>query len=166
MLKSEPIGELVHQMKLVPNSKYKMIQLSTGDPSVFGNFDPPTEATEAVMKAITDGKANGYGVPDHGTVEARQAVAKYSKQFLKYEPEIGNIALANGASGALEFAICAIAKRGDNILLPRPGYSLYQILAESQGIKCKFYDLDPDQVSSEGYKLEWVRNLNILGLVS
>ena len=153
-------------MNLEPNSKYEMIRLSIGDPSVFGNFNPPTEAIEAVMKAITDGNANGYGDPTHGNEEARKAVAKYSKQFLKYEPEIENIALANGASGALEFAISAIAKRGDNILLPRPGFSVYQILAESQGIKCKFYDLDPDQVSRQGAKLGGVHNLNILGLVS
>ena len=54
-----------------------------------------------------------------GIPEARKALATYTKQFLGYEPDINDIALANGASGALEFAISAVADRGDTILLPR-----------------------------------------------
>ena len=49
--------------------------------------------------------------------------------------------LASGASGALDLAISVLANPGQNILVPRPGFSLYQTLAESLGIKIKHYDL-------------------------
>lgn len=89
---SNPIRDIVDQIKLEPNDDYNMIPLSIGDPSVFGNFNPPKEATEAVIRAVTDGNTNGYG-KSIGTTEARQAVAEYVKQFLLYTPEIENIAL-------------------------------------------------------------------------
>lgn len=115
---NNPIRKIVDQIKIIPHKDYEMIPLSIGDPSVFGNFDPPKQATDAVIEAINAGKSNGYG-PAVGTPKAREAVGDYIKQFLKYKPANKDIALANGASGALEFAISAIADRGDNILLPR-----------------------------------------------
>ena len=35
----------------------------------------------------------------------------------------------------------ALANPGQNILVPRPGFSLYKTLAESLGIEVKHYDL-------------------------
>ncbi|CBY34005.1 unnamed protein product [Oikopleura dioica] len=131
-------------MRVVPNEKYPMIPLSIGDPAVYGNFDPSPIAIQAVKDVLDNNKDNGYG-PAVGLPLARKAIAEYLKPFFSYEPDTNNISLANGASGALEFAITCIAERGDNILLPRPGFPLYSVLAEGQGIKCKYYDLDPNR---------------------
>lgn len=49
--------------------------------------------------------------------------------------------LASGCSGAIDLAICVLANRGQNILIPRPGFSLYRTLAESLGVECRDYDL-------------------------
>lgn len=140
---NNPIRKIIEQLNIVPHKDFEMIPLSIGDPSVFGNFDPPKEAIEAVTSCLNAGNSNGYS-PAIGTGEARRAVAKYMSQFFKYEPEIADIALANGASGALEFAISVIAERGDNILVARPGFPLYNVLAQGQGIDCKYYDLESD----------------------
>ena len=115
---NNPIRKIVDQIKIKPHEDYPMIALSIGDPSVYGNFEPPPEAIAAIEESIKCGKNNGYG-PSMGIPTARKAVADYMKQFFKYEIDINDIALASGASGALEFAISAIAERGDNILLPR-----------------------------------------------
>ena len=37
--------------------------------------------------------------------------------------------------------ITVLADAGENILVPRPGFPLYQTLAHSTGIRTKFYDL-------------------------
>ena len=55
-----------------------------------------------------------------------------------------DVVLTSGASGGLEIAIGAIADEGDNILLPCPGFSLYQTICENKGIEKQFYRLDPD----------------------
>ena len=64
-----------------------MIPLSIGDPSVFGNFPAPDEATNAVAEAVKNGKANGYA-PSMGTIAAREAISEYLKQFFGYAPNI------------------------------------------------------------------------------
>jgi len=53
-----------------------------------------------------------------GSIPAREAISKYLEPFYGYAPKIKEISLANGASGALEFAISALADRGQNILIP------------------------------------------------
>lgn len=53
--------------------------------------------------------------------------------------------LASACSGALEIAFAAIANEGDNILIPSPGFSLYQTLCDSKSITAKCYNLLPDK---------------------
>ncbi|KAJ3019051.1 hypothetical protein HKX48_002403 [Thoreauomyces humboldtii] len=49
-----------------------------------------------------------------------------------------------GCSDALNLCIGVLANEGQNILIPRPGFSLYETLASSKGIECRFYNLDID----------------------
>jgi tyrosine aminotransferase len=42
-------------------------------------------------------------------------------------------------------AIGVLADEGQNILVPMPGFSLYETLASSKGIECKFYKLLPQR---------------------
>ena len=59
-----------------------------------------------------------------------------------------DVIFASGCSGAIDLAISVLANPGQNILIPRPGFSLYRTLAESLGIECKDYNL---QVSSHRF---------------
>jgi len=52
-----------------------------------------------------------------------------------------DIILASGCSGAIDLAISVLTNRGQNILLPRPGFSLYRTLALSLGIEVRYYNL-------------------------
>ena len=49
--------------------------------------------------------------------------------------------LASGCSGAIEIALNALVDRGDNILIPRPGFSLYKCICGSRGIEGRSYKL-------------------------
>jgi tyrosine aminotransferase len=52
-----------------------------------------------------------------------------------------DIVLTSGCSGALDLCITCLANPGQNILIPRPGFSIYKTLAESLGIQVKHYSL-------------------------
>ena len=84
---------------------------------IFKIFDFQIPDSVNPEKAVMSEKADGYA-PSVGTVAAREAVSAYVEQFFKYKPKITDIALANGASGALEFAISSLAGAGQNILVP------------------------------------------------
>ncbi len=56
-----------------------------------------------------------------------------------------DVVLCSGCSCALDLCISALANAGDNILIPRPGFSLYSTLAVGLGIEVKEYDLIPEK---------------------
>lgn len=138
-----PIRDIVDTMKIVPNPELELIKLTVGDPTVFGNLPPSECYVEAFCESVKSGKHNGY-VPAHGSLEAREAVARYCSTP-KYVTSPEDVILASGCSGAIELAIDVLTDHGDNILVPRPGFSLYRCLGGSKGIETRSYKLIPEK---------------------
>ena len=55
-----PIRNVVETMTLTPNPTKKVISLSIGDPTVFGNLRPPKSIIDAVYEGLSSGNCNGY----------------------------------------------------------------------------------------------------------
>ncbi|XP_031345368.1 tyrosine aminotransferase [Photinus pyralis] len=138
------IRDIVDNLVLEPNPEKSLIALSIGDPTVYGNLEPPNEVVQAVLEAVTDGKYNGYG-PTVGTDESRKAVAKYLS-FDGVEYDFKDVILCSGCSSSLDLCITALAdsKRGHNIVIPKPGFTIYKTLAESFGVEVRNYNLLPE----------------------
>lgn len=134
------------------------ISLALGDPTA---YIPPcpviisamTEALQSSSGMTTAGYANACG-----TAEARYAIHKYhypntTLQRDDVEEDVNDIVrtspddviVANGASGGLELALTALLDEDSVLLVPRPGFPLYQVIAESHGARVVHYDLLPDQ---------------------
>ena len=122
-----PIRNILETMSITPNPDKKMISLSIGDPTVFGNLLPAKEVVDAVHQALDSQKCNGYG-PSTGSVEARAAVAKHIS-VPGGEVTEEDVILCSGCSCALDIAISTLADDGQNILVPRPGFPLYTTLS-------------------------------------
>ncbi|XP_078525813.1 tyrosine aminotransferase [Lissotriton helveticus] len=139
-----PIRALVDSMKLEPNPNKPMIFFSlTGDPTVFGNLPTDDEVTLAMKNAIDSGKYNGYA-PAVGYQSSRDVIAKfYSCPDAPLEAK--DVILTSGCSQAIELCLSVLANPGQNILIPRPGFSLYKTLALSMGIEVKLYNLLPEK---------------------
>ncbi|KAK2587924.1 hypothetical protein KPH14_004015 [Odynerus spinipes] len=138
-----PIRSIVENIVVEPNPNKPMIALSIGDPTTFGNLRPAKEVLEAVHESVTSQLYNGYG-PSTGFEKAREAVAEYSSsEFVKVEAK--DVILCSGCSCALDLCITALAREGQNILIPRPGFSIYRTLAEGLGIVVKSYELSPER---------------------
>jgi tyrosine aminotransferase len=125
---ANPIRRIVDQLNIPCNPDKKLIPLSIGDPSVFGNMSPAPEVQAAVTLQITShtqGGASRHGYPPStGYVFARAAVAeRFSTAASPLTAD--DVVLASGCSGALELVMSALADPGDNILVPEPGFSLY-----------------------------------------
>ncbi|XP_039358633.1 tyrosine aminotransferase isoform X2 [Mauremys reevesii] len=138
-----PIRAIVDTMKVEPNPNKPMISLSLGDPTVFGNLPTDDEVTQAVKEALDSGNYNGYA-PSVGYQSCRQVVAAYYS-CPEAPLEAQDVILTSGCSQAIELALAVLANPGQNILVPRPGFSLYKTLALSMGIEVKFYNLLPEK---------------------
>ncbi|CAK9798555.1 Tyrosine aminotransferase [Anthophora plagiata] len=137
-----PIRSIVESLVVEPNPAKSMISLSIGDPTTFGNLKPPKQVIEAVQGSLLSQAYNGYA-PSTGYQIAKEAVAEYSSsEFVKVDPK--DVILCSGCSCALDLCITALAREGQNILIPRPGFSIYRTLAEGLGINVKSYELRPE----------------------
>lgn len=157
-----PIRAIVDSLRVEPNPSKDFVSLALGDPTTGGNFKlhqryfnplfsccSPSKTSlggnscvDAVAASLASFKANGYP-PSTGTPVARQAIAEFYS--LPAAPLVAqDVILASGCSDALNLAIGVLANEGDNILLPAPGFSLYETLASSKGIESRFYALRPE----------------------
>ena len=73
---SNPIREIIETMNLAENPNKKVIPLSIGDPTIFGNLKPCAEILDAIQRANQCGKFYGYQTAA-GLESAREAVASY-----------------------------------------------------------------------------------------
>lgn len=137
-----PIRRIVDNMKIEPNPELEFISLSIGDPTIFGNLPPPTQILDAVEDALRSGKNNGYK-PAVGDVEARKAIAKHMSTPTSSLTE-KDVIITSACSGAIELCIGTLANPGDNILCPKPGFSLYKTIGCSNGLDVRYYNLLPE----------------------
>lgn len=140
-----PIRRIVDMMKIEPNPAKKLIPLTIGDPTLHGNFLAPDHINSRIQTILSSFKYNGY---PHacGNKEAREAVAR-THSPPSHPVGVDDVILACGCSQAIDMAISVLANPGEhNILLPRPGFSLYQTLCNSKGIETRFYSLDPEKL--------------------
>lgn len=115
----------------------------SGDPTTFGNLRPSKEIIEAVKEVVENERHNGYG-PSNGFLEARQAIVDYVKD-VQGEVTPNDIIICSGCSCSLDLCISVLAGSGQNILIPRPGFSIYRTLAEGFDVECRSYNLIPEK---------------------
>ncbi|XP_078061046.1 tyrosine aminotransferase [Mustelus asterias] len=138
-----PIRAIVDNMRIEPNPDKAMISLSIGDPTVFGNLPTDDKVLQAMKNAVDSGRFNGYA-SSIGYQSSRDAVANFYR-CPESPLEAKDVILTSGCSQAIELAISVLANPGQNILIPRPGFSLYKTLAVSLGIEIKHYNLLPER---------------------
>lgn len=121
-----------------------VIPLGQGDPSIFHFLKPPDSAELALINAIRSKKYNGY-THSAGSEDCRRAVAEYHSKGQATRLTVDDVIITVGCSQAIEFCIAALATPGSNILLPRPGFPLYETFCSYMGIKVRYYDLLPER---------------------
>lgn len=131
----------------------RILHCNIGDPLKF-DFPTPPHLIAAVEKAMRDGH-NGYG-PSAGLRKAREAVAAdaNARGMTAVRPE--NVFITSGASEAIDLTLTALLEPGDEVLLPSPGYPLYNAIAARLGAvavsyypdESKDWAIDPVELES------------------
>jgi aspartate aminotransferase len=98
------------------------INLGLGQP----DFDTPEHIKQAAIKAIEDG-CTGY-TPNMGIPELRDALSRKFKKENGIDYSPSEIMVTSGASEALHVAVEAVCGRGDEVLVPDPGFVSYSAL--------------------------------------
>jgi tyrosine aminotransferase len=104
-------------------------------------------ALDAVVQAASEKPhAAGY-INACGLASARQAIVDYHSSSSNSSNRISseNVIIASGCSGVLELVLTALLDPGTCILVPQPGFPLYQVIAESHGASVLHYRLNPEK---------------------
>ena len=116
--------------------------LTIGEP----DFDTPEVIKAAAMAALQNNQT--HYAPNQGTVALREAVAKF-------ETARGNVTTPDqvlvtiGACHALFTALLGILNPGEEIIVPTPGFGLYETIATIAGAKTVHLD-----VTKTGFQID------------
>jgi tyrosine aminotransferase len=118
--------------------------LSPGDPTIDGNFKTDEFVNKVLIESINSYKYNGYA-HSCGYPHVRKVVAKFFSDAEHPPLTEDDVILTSGCSNAIEMCITVLANENDNILVPRPGFSLYETVCGHRGIEPLYYDLLPEK---------------------
>lgn len=113
------------------------------------NFKTPEPITEAMFKAVRDGKT-GY-CPAAGIMPLRTALAEEINRTRKtgYTPE--NVLVQTGGKPVIAKFLLGFMSEGDEVLFPNPGFPIYESFIEFLGGIAKPYDFLETQ---RGYSID------------
>ncbi len=105
----------------------------------------PTRAAfyypDGLLAAFTDARALRYNPAPFGSVDARRAVSReYERQGLDVSAD--RIVLTASTSEAYSLLFKLLADAGDEVLVPRPSYPLFDHLARLDLVQVRPYDLE------------------------
>ena len=123
-LKRSPIRLFTNMARETPGCA----MLTIGEP----DFDTPESIREAAVSAIRSGHT--HYAPNQGTPALRQAVADFeTKRGNPTKPE--QVLITIGATHALFTALLGILNPGEEVIVPTPGFMLYETIVTVAGGK-------------------------------
>ncbi|KAH7512588.1 hypothetical protein FEM48_Zijuj12G0106700 [Ziziphus jujuba var. spinosa] len=146
----------------------KLISLGIGDPTAYSCFHTPKVAECAAVDSLQSEKFNGYAptslgnfpyvvvrlaqaslfsnyISSYSWVFARRAIAEYLSRDLPYNLTSDDVFITSGCTQAIDVALTMLARPGANILLPRPGFPIYELCAAFRHIEVRHFDLLPEK---------------------
>ncbi len=104
-----------------------MIHLQIGEP----DFDTPAHVREAAKRALDDG-ATHYA-PFPGIPELRKAIAEDVTARKGFLADPSQVFVTVGGKGVMLYAILGLVDPGDEVIVPDPGYPIYESLTRFVG---------------------------------
>jgi aspartate/methionine/tyrosine aminotransferase len=135
--------------RLTPNALTRAIEEArvSGQQILDLTVSNPTEAgvrpdAEIVLAALANPAAMHYDPQPRGLLGARQAVCRYyreSHEVFDLDPE--RLILTTSTSEAYSYVFRLLCNPGDEILVPKPSYPLFEFLADLADVKLVSYPL-------------------------
>jgi len=107
----------------------------------------PTEAgvrpdADVVLAALANPEAMHYDPQPRGLLKARQAVCRYYRELHEvFDLNLERLILTTSTSEAYSYVFRLLCNPGDEILVPKPSYPLFEFLADLADVKLVPYPL-------------------------
>ena len=123
-----------------------LISIAIGDPTKYDNLPVPISVKQALKKLPNMTGIHSY-IGSAGKIEARQAILTLFEKDMNNECVIDDVFVCCGCTQSLEICIYSLlnANSNDFILIPRPGFGVYQAICQKYSLKYKLYDCNPSK---------------------
>src|SRR5215218_4163436 len=127
MIGTETAFEVSARARALEAEGRDIVHLQIGEP----DFDTPVNAREAAKRALDDG-ATHYA-PYPGIPELREAIAEDATARKGFDVTPDRVFVTVGGKGVMLYAILGLVDPGDEVLVPDPGYPIYESLTRFVG---------------------------------
>ena len=126
-LGTESAFEVLAQALELERRGREIVHLEIGEP----DFETPEHIKAAAKRALDEGQTH-YG-PPAGLPELREAIAEHVAGTRGIPVAPDEVVVTPGAKPIMFFAILALVGRGDEVILPDPGFPIYESVVNFAG---------------------------------
>ncbi len=125
------------EVNLMISNGIPVINLGIGSP----DLQPPNKVLEVLKSSLADEKAHKYQ-SYYGLPEFREAIAQFyrNKFQVSLSPKTEVLPLMGSKEGIMHISM-AFLNKGDEVLIPNPGYPTYTSVTKLVGATPRYYDL-------------------------
>ncbi len=124
-------NRLTEALKAVRAAGAYVLDLTVSNPTRVGlAYD-----SAAILSALASPRALDYDPEPKGLMEARRAIAQYYKSQHGIQVDQERLFLTTSTSEAYSFVFGLLCNPGDELLVPKPSYPLFEFLADLQDVK-------------------------------
>lgn len=128
---------LTQKLEEKGQGKTRIYDLTCSNPTICSFRYPERE----LLATLSNPKVLEYEVHPSGLRVAREAVASIYRDR-EVDVSADDLLLTAGTSEAYGFLFKLLADPGDEVLVPRPGYPLFEYLASLEGLRVRYYSLE------------------------
>ena len=126
-LGTETAFEVLARARELERKGKSIVHLEIGEP----DFETPEHIKDAAIKALREGFT--HYTPAAGMIEAREAVAEHVETTRKVRVDPGEVVITPGSKPIMFFGILALVNPGDEVIVPNPGYPIYESVTKFAG---------------------------------
>jgi aspartate/methionine/tyrosine aminotransferase len=127
MIGTETAFEVSARARALEAQGRDIVHLQIGEP----DFDTPVNVREAAKRALDEG-ATHYA-PYPGIPQLREAIAEDATARKGFDVTPDRVFVTVGGKGVMLYAILGLIDPGDEVLVPDPGYPIYESLTRFVG---------------------------------
>jgi aspartate/methionine/tyrosine aminotransferase len=126
----------------------RVLHLEIGEP----DFDTPPHIVEAAIAALRAGRT--HYVPAPGLLSLREAVVAHLERTGRLRATPDSVVVTPGAKPIMFYTILALCEHGDEVLVPDPGFPMYESISAFAGAvpvamplrEANDFRVDPEEV--------------------
>jgi aspartate/methionine/tyrosine aminotransferase len=129
LLGTETAFEVLAKARALEAQGRSIVHLEIGEP----DFDTPAAIRDAAVRALQEGFTH-YG-PSAGLTEVRDAIAAHIAKDRGLAVTGDQVVVTPGGKPVITFSILATVDPGDEVIVPNPGFPIYESVVRFAGAK-------------------------------